>query len=202
MNNVKKILKNTFLILFSIIISFFIYRFITINLLDFIPFVITNKIPLYISIVLVQSIIIFIILLGIINNKLDSFSKKLLWLQYFIILLFLLFGRNIGVKGVELNILNSSKSWLSNSYNVVITIANLLMYMPLSLNFTNKNPKKIIPVMLFLIIIFESIQYMLSLGVFDVGDIILNIIGFIIGLKVFKSKSMTKLKNIFQINKE
>lgn len=56
--------------------------------------------------------------------------------------------------------------------------------------------------MLFLIIIFESIQYMLSLGVFDVGDIILNIIGFIIGLKVFKSKSMTKLKNIFQINKE
>ncbi|MFR4584852.1 hypothetical protein HF846_04915 [Clostridium cadaveris] len=202
MNNVKKILKNTFLILFSIIISFFIYRFITINLLDFIPFVITNKIPLYISIVLVQSIIIFIILLGIINNKLDSFSKKLLWLQYFIILLFLLFGRNIGFKGVELNILNSSKSWLSNSYNVVITIANLLMYMPLSLNFTNKNPKKIIPVMLFLIIIFESIQYMLSLGVFDVGDIILNIIGFIIGLKVFKSKSMTKLKNIFQINKE
>ena len=198
MNNVKKILKNTFLILFSIIISFFIYRFITINLLDFIPFVITNKIPLYISIVLVQSIIIFIILLGIINNKLDSFSKKLLWLQYFIILLFLLFGRNIGFKGVELNILNSSKSWLSNSYNVVITIANLLMYMPLSLNFTNKNPKKIIPVMLFLIIIFESIQYMLSLGVFDVGDIILNIIG----LKVFKSKSMTKLKNIFQINKE
>lgn len=142
MNNVKKILKNTFLILFSIIISFFIYRFITINLLDFIPFVITNKIPLYISIVLVQSIIIFIILLGIINNKLDSFSKKLLWLQYFIILLFLLFGRNIGFKGVELNILNSSKSWLSNSYNVVITIANLLMYMPLSLNFTNKNPKK------------------------------------------------------------
>ena len=202
MNNVKKILKNTFLILFSIIISFFIYRFITINLLDFIPFVITNKIPLYISIVLVQSIIIFIILLGIINNKLDSFSKKLLWLQYFIILLFLLFVRNIGFKGVELNILNSSKSWLSNSYNVVITIANLLMYMPLSLNFTNKNPKKIIPVMLFLIIIFESIQYMLSLGVFDVGDIILNIIGFIIGLKVFKSKSMTKLKNIFQINKE
>ena len=202
MNNVKKILKNTFLILFSIIISFFIYRFITINLLDFIPFVITNKIPLYISIVLVQSIIIFIILLGIINNKLDSFSKKLLWLQYFIILLFLLFGRNIGFKGVELNILNSSKSWLSNSYNVVITIANLLMYMPLSLNFTNKNPKQIIPVMLFLIIIFESIQYMLSLGVFDVGDIILNIIGFIIGLKVFKSKSMTKLKNIFQINKE
>lgn len=194
----KEKAKNFLYIILAIVISFFIYRFLTIRLLDFLPFVIENKIPLYISVILIQSIIIYILLKAIINNELNKSSIIMLSIQYFLILAFLLFGRTIGLKGIELNIFNSFKDWFDDSYSLIVSIANILMFVPMGFFFKDKNKKISIFIMLFCIITCEGIQYIFSLGFFDIGDIVLNLIGFIIGITFFKSeffKNKIILKN-------
>lgn len=198
----SKILRNFLYIIISVVISFFIYRFITIRLIDFLPFVINNPIPFYIIIVLFQAIIIYIILNGIQNNELDNKSKKMLWIQYFIVVIFLLFGRNIGSKGVELNLFIAIKDWFSDSFSIVITIANFLMFIPLSFFFRNKNLIYSILSIIGIVFCIEIAQYLLSLGILDVGDILLNCLGFLLGRLFFKSKLVSKYERFLEINKK
>lgn len=197
----SKILKFFLYAIISLVISFFIYRFITIRLIDFLPFVIDNPIPFYIIIVLFQAIIIYIVLNGIQNNELDNKSKKMLWIQYFIVVIFLLFGRNIGVKGVELNLFIAIKDWFSDSFSIVIAIANFLMFIPLSFFFRNKSFIYSILSILSIVFCIELTQYLLSLGIFDIGDILLNCLGFSLGRLVFKSKLFSKYERFLELNK-
>ena len=103
-----------------------------------------------------------------------------------------------GLKGIELNIFNSFKDWFDDSYSLIVSIANILMFVPMGFFFKDKNKKISIFIMLFCIITCEGIQYIFSLGFFDIGDIVLNLIGFIIGITFFKSeffKNKIILKN-------
>ncbi len=195
----KEKFQNFLYLLSAIIISFFIYRFLTIKLLDFIPFVARNRLPMYISVIAIQSIVIYILLKAIIKNELDRSSKIMLFIQYIVILIFLLFGRNIGVKGIELNLLNSIKNWFDDSYSIIVSLANILMFIPMGFFFKNKDKKKSIFIMLLCIFCCESIQYIFSLGFFDIGDIILNLTGFTFGLMFFKSQF---IKNKFILYKK
>lgn len=183
--------KNILIALISVVISFILYRFLLLKIIDQLPFYAGEYQFLYFVIILLMlSAFVFIILRGMINNKLDNLSKKLLWFQYFFVLCFLLFGRNVGFRAMELNLVNSIKSWVSDSFSIVVNIGNLLMFMPTAFFFKEKSFKFSICVMTCIFVMCELLQYTFALGAFDVGDLLLYILGFTISFFFAKKCKM------------
>lgn len=184
----KKIGKEVGYIFLSMIISFFIYRFITINFLEYVPFNPYYRSLVYIGTVLFQGILIYIIIKARVDNTISKKNIKILWFQYLFCVLFLLFGRGAGVRGINLNLIIAIKEIFNDSYNVVIAIANILMFLPCGYLFKGKKTLKSIFIMLIVLVGIESLQYIFSRGMFDIGDITLNIFGFYCGFLIFNNR--------------
>lgn len=185
---IMKIVKNILIYIISIVISFVLYRFVLINLIDQLPFYVGEyQFVYFIAIIFMLSVFVYIVMNALLNNQLDNISKRILWIQYFFVIVFLLFGRNIGCRGIEFNLIDSIHAWCSDSYSVVVSMANGFMFIPMAYFFKEKTYRLSIPIFCCMAIVCELIQYIFSLGFFDVGDILLYIIGFIIGLFLVKS---------------
>ncbi|EPY2275201.1 VanZ family protein (plasmid) [Clostridium sp. FAM 1755] len=187
----KKVLKNVAIICISLVVAFLFHREITVELIANYIFITDNNIQtiIYTGILLIQFLCFYLIINQIINQKIDKVSYKILWFCYFVVLSFLLFGRTRGVQGFNSNPLDFIESFKSNKDSVIITIMNVLFFIPIGYLFRNK--KYIISFISILIICLsiESIQYMFSLGIFDIDDIIFNTIGFYIGYLSCKNKN-------------
>ena len=105
-------------------------------------------------------------------------------------------------RSVELNIIQSSKDWIKDSYSIVIALMNILIFLPSACFFRKKTFKFSLITMFFIILGCEFIQFLLSVGIFDVGDIILNLLGFFIGLKIFKSNFVSKYLPFIAIDEQ
>ena len=92
----------------------------------------------------------------------------------------LLFLKNIGTQGLSLNPLSFARELYWGSH--FVPIMNLLMFIPLGLLFSSRLSN----LLLCLLTLFsvESIQYFGYLGVFDLGDITLNMLGILIGTAI------------------
>lgn len=113
-----------------------------------------------------------------------SFSLKLLkidYVAYFILLFFFLFFKSIGLRGITLNPLSFIVDFLSGQ--AFETFFNLIFFIPLGLllNYKKISFSKSILVSIIGIIIIEAIQYVFSLGFFDLGDVVTNTVGIIFG---------------------
>ena len=175
--------------LFFLIISFFIFRWFY---LDVMYFRIASYIGSHGLVILENPIIALIIfILGsfflastLFQLLYRNFNYNLLKLNYsfyFILLLFFLFFKSVGIKGITLNPFSFIQDFLlGQSFEV---IANILFFIPLGLlfNFKNISFRKTILISIFSIAIVETIQYIFSLGFFDTGDIVTNVIGVISG---------------------
>lgn len=107
------------------------------------------------------------------------------------------FGYIIGVITVILirnkydNIINNDfylfdwiKLVFKNKIVFINVIGNLILYVPLFIFMKNK-----VIALLLLILILELLQYIFRLGVFDIIDIALNIVGVLIALIIYKIKN-------------
>ncbi len=99
---------------------------------------------------------------------------------YFLSLFYLLFLKNIGIQGISLNPLSFAQELHWGSH--FVPIMNLLMFIPLGLLFSSRMSN----LLLCLIALFsvESIQYFGHLGIFDLGDIVLNMLGLLVGTAI------------------
>ena len=190
----NKILKISLNVLLSIIVSFVIYRFITIRLIDLMPFNQDYLIYVYLGVNIVQAILVFIILNSIYNRKINKVSIIAIGILYFIVLIFVLFIRKRGVQGYELNLMISASSWASNSHNMFIAFMNSLLFLPFAYIFRNIKISKGIISGIVIIILCEIAQYIFSLGIFDVGDIVLNSFGFILGIFLWRLIAPSKIR--------
>lgn len=147
-----------------------------------------------ISIILIMSFVLFTLTRIIYTQKINLTSIKIIYVLYIIILIYALLFKNFGVRGINLNIL----SFISDTINIdsKTPILNILIFIPLGALFKFDYKKLII----FIIAIFivEAIQYLFSLGFFDVGDILTNTIGFIIGNTLHDSQIGKKVLNIIK----
>lgn len=185
----NKTLRVALNVVLSIAISFIIYRFMTLRLIDFIPFNQANQsylISIYIGVNLVQAIFIFIILNSIYSRKISKLSIISVGVIYFIGLIFVLFGRKVGVQGYEFNLFISFDSWISSAHNIFIALINALIFLPFAYIFRGVKSLKAIMIGMCIITLCEVAQYIFALGIFDIGDIVLNSFGFILGLFLFK----------------
>ena len=133
--------------------------------------------------------LVIIILLGyfvyaflklLLTRKLKKQTLLLLYFIYFLALFYLLFLKNIGIQGLSLNPLSFARELYWGSH--FVPIMNLLMFIPLGLLFSSR----ISNFLLCLIALFsvESIQYFGHLGIFDLGDIVLNMLGLLVGTAI------------------
>ena len=194
-NKLKKIISNVALIFICILISYMsCYKF-----LDNVILSISMSSNIFVAARIILALALFIFIKFIINKKVNSKYIDLLICLYFILILMLtLFKNDNGWTGnINLNLLEVFKDIKSSSNGLILLVGNICMYIPIGIYIEYRffNKKNTLKIGLFLIYIFliELIQHIFKKGVFDIDDIILNLIGFLIG--VFLVKGIKKLKN-------
>lgn len=112
------------------------------------------------------------------------FTRKIYreWLIFFSFLylsflIYLLFLKNIGIRGMELQLFSWVKDLISG--DPMIVLFNFLMFLPLGwiLPLSWKSSCLVILSVLGV----EWIQYFFYLGIFDLGDVFVNTCGFLLG---------------------
>ena len=194
-DKLKKIISNVALIFICILISYMsCYKF-----LDKVILSISMSSNIFVAARIILALALFIFIKFIINKKVNSKYIDLLFCLYFILILMLtLFKNDNGWTGnINLNLLEVFKDIKSSSNGLILLVGNICMYIPIGIYIEYRffNKKSTLKIGLFLIYIFliELIQHIFKKGVFDIDDIILNSIGFLIG--VFLVKGIKKLKN-------
>lgn len=172
----SNLLINIVCLIISIILALIIgYKFI-----DQILFI--SYFPYIINIILrfIAAYIFYLTIKWIIYGKINYFHKHILFIIYIIFMLYgLIFSRPqmtyqnpINIK--HLNIFNQP---------VLLTITNMIMFVPLGLYLKNNKFKFIIIILSSIAI--ETIQLISKRGIFDIEDIILNSLGAIAFILIF-----------------
>ena len=138
------------------------------------------QVLLNLVIIVLLSYFVYAFLKLLLTRQLKKQTLLLLYFIYFLALFYLLFLKNIGTQGLSLNPLSFARELYWGSH--FVPIMNLLMFIPLGLLFSSRLSN----LLLCLLTLFsvESIQYFGHLGVFDLGDITLNMLGILVGTAI------------------
>ncbi|CYW70085.1 teicoplanin resistance protein VanZ [Streptococcus suis] len=124
-------------------------------------------------------------------------SRLTLWFFYTcygLLLVYLLFFKSMGVRGVNWDLLSTFSQELF--LNPAILVFNLLLFLPLGLLFSFSWEK--LSLFVGAILLVEACQFFFSLGFFDLGDILLNTSGFALGNFLGQSAIAHSFKNRIQ----
>ena len=103
--------------------------------------------------------------------------------------------KNIGTQGLSLNPLSFARELYWGSH--FVPIMNLLMFIPLGLLFSSRLSNLLLCLLTLFTV--ESIQYFGHLGVFDLGDIALNMLGILVGTAIHQlPQFQTVIKKILR----
>lgn len=127
--------------------------------------------------ILIMSFVLFAVFRTLYTNKLDIRLVKIIYVLYFVVLIYSLLFKNVGLQGANFDLVSFVKD--SIFIDAKAPLLNILIFVPAGALFSFKYRR----IVLFLssIIALEVIQYIFHLGFFDVGDIFTNVIGFIVG---------------------
>jgi len=134
------------------------------------------------------AICIYLFFDSIFRGKKITKNRKIILLIMYIVFLLTMTMKPVFFRGYNL------KPFMFMEYikvfprQMIIVIANLLMYIPIgsSINyFTNLKIWKVILISVLFIVVIECLQYILLLGYFDIDDIMLNTLGIILGYFLF-----------------
>ena len=182
-NPVLNIIK----ILLGIISGYILYYYV---LMDVVAMFLHNKQELYIItslVVLLLSIVgcIFIIYM-VTGAKINPTVFKIVVVTYFILLLYIFFGRRSLERQFIVNIFASIKELTTDSELLLQFILNIIVLMPIAYFFKNKGV--IFTELIFLAISFgiEIMQYLTARGFFDIIDILCYMIGMNLAYLFFK----------------
>ena len=176
-----KTLSNILLGMLSLALSYWFYRG---HLEQYVHYIAHYgsyfQVLLNLVIIVLLSYFVYAFLKLLLTRKLKKQTLLLLYFIYFLSLFYLLFLKNIGTQGLSLNPLSFARELYWGSH--FVTIMNLLMFIPLGLLFSSRLSN----LLLCLLTLFsvESIQYFGHLGVFDLGDITLNMLGILVGTAI------------------
>ena len=181
MTRVLKILSDVLLGIISFALSYWFYRGYLEQYVHYIAHYGSYfQVLLNLVIIVLLSYFVYAFLKLLLTRKLKKQTLLLLYLIYFLALFYLLFLKNIGIQGLSLNPLSFARELYWGSH--FVPIMNLLMFIPLGLLFSSRLSN----LLLCLLTLFsvESFQYFGHLGVFDLGDITLNMLGILVGTAI------------------
>ena len=177
-------MKEKILFLFDLIVSlilgFIINYFITSNILTiFFQGIQSLYILLSMIVLAIQILFIFIILRLCRTKKINNYIVKLLFVCYICIMIILLFGREIRDRAISMSI---SPLFNFSDFQVLFqNIFNVVLFLPIGYLFKSTSNKYIVLYAFINVIAIEVIQLLTNRGVFDICDIILNMLGILIG---------------------
>ena len=177
----EKVLSNILLRIISLGFSYWFYRG---HLEQYVHYIAHYgpyfQVFLNLVIIILLGYFVYAFLKLLLTRKIKKQTLLLLYFIYFLSLFYLLFLKNIGIQGVSLNPLSFTLELHWGSH--FVPIMNLLMFIPLGLLFSSRMSN----LLLCLIALFsvESIQYFGHLGIFDLGDIVLNMLGLLVGTAI------------------
>ena len=176
-----KTLSNILLGILSLALSYWFYRGYLEQYVHYIAHYGSYfQVLLNLVIIVLLSYFVYAFLKLLLTRQLKKQTLLLLYFIYFLALFYLLFLKNIGTQGLSLNPLSFARELYWGSH--FVPIMNLLMFIPLGLLFSSRLSN----LLLCLLTLFsvESIQYFGHLGVFDLGDITLNMLGILVGTAI------------------
>ncbi|CAD0150816.1 Glycopeptide antibiotics resistance protein [Streptococcus thermophilus] len=177
----EKVLSNILLRIISLGLSYWFYRG---HLEQYVHYIAHYgpyfQVFLNLVIIILLEYFIYAFLKLLLTRKIKKQTLLLLYFIYFLSLFYLLFLKNIGIQGLSLSPLSFAQELYWGSH--FVPIMNLLMFIPLGLLFSSQMSN----LLLCLIALFsvESIQYFGHLGIFDLGDIVLNMLGLLVGTAI------------------
>ncbi|MGT2715032.1 VanZ family protein [Streptococcus respiraculi] len=128
-------------------------------------------------IILVMSYSVFVFVSFFYQETVSRKKIRVLYVLYFVCLAYLLFFKNLGIRGFEPNPIETLRDIQAGSS--FVPLMNILMFVPLGTLITDKKH-------FFLACLgvtgVELTQYLFSLGICDTGDIVLNSVGILIGI--------------------
>ena len=191
-----KTLSNILLGILSLALSYWFYRGYLEQYVHYIAHYGSYfQVLLNLVIIVLLSYFVYAFLKLLLTRKLKKQTLLLLYFIYFLALFYLLFLKNIGTQGLSLNPLSFARELYWGSH--FVPIMNLLMFIPLGLLFSSRLSN----LLLCLLTLFsvESIQYFGHLGVFDLGDITLNMLGILVGTAIHQlPQFQTVIKKILR----
>lgn len=179
--NRKKICLNIAVILFSVVIGYLFYYYISMDMINqFYPVSEENGLVLYLC-----HIVFFLVLLKVIFGiEITKVDKVLSSIMYFTILYMAMFDRfELAERKINLN---PFQGFFDEGF--IQMILNILVFIPfysvLTWFLTLDKTKSLLLFIVFVFLI-ESYQYISMTGIFDVTDILLNLVGYFCGIKVY-----------------
>lgn len=123
-------------------------------------------------ITLILTYFTFILMHLVYTNKITSLTVAVSYFIYLMILIYVILLKNIGIQGYSFNPLSFISDFTSGSH--FVTIMNLVMFIPLGFIFRPSKENFILA--FFGLLTIETAQYVFHLGIFDLGDITLNLL--------------------------
>lgn len=197
-----KILKHIVIFLISCVISIFVCY----NSFDNIVFNVSQSNVVYIGMRILLAFGIYNLTISFINKKIKTYQINTVMILYIMFILSLSFFRgNYGHSSslstaINVNPLNIIKDFKNSDNTFLLIIGNIFVYIPIGIYFRYlnkiKNNKNLIIIFVLCIILIETIQYVFRMGVWDINDIILNTLGFSIGVIIINKLYTRKNHNI------
>ena len=163
----------------NLILSFLVCRwiFMTFLFFQFSTIFMTYDVIPTLAAILLMTAFCFNILRLIYKPKISRSTLYFFYCSYILLLIYLLFFKSIGVQGFNWNLFSTFTQDLF--LNPAVLVFNLLLFLPLGLLVPFSWKK--LTLFIGAILTIEVCQYAFSLGFFDLGDILLNTIGFVLG---------------------
>ena len=191
-----KTLSNILLGMLSLALSYWFYRG---HLEQYVHYIAHYgsyfQVLLNLVIIVLLSYFVYAFLKLLLTRQLKKQTLLLLYFIYFLALFYLLFLKNIGSQGLSLNPLSFARELYWGSH--FVPIMNLLMFILLGLLFSSRLSNLLLCLLTLFTV--ESIQYFGHLGVFDLGDITLNMLGILVGTAIHQlPQFQTVIKKILR----
>ena len=191
-----KTLSNILLGILSLALSYWFYRGYLEQYVHYIAHYGSYfQVLLNLVIIVLLSYFVYAFLKLLLTRQLKKQTLLLLYFIYFLALFYLLFLKNIGTQGLSLNPLSFARELYWGSH--FVPTMNLLMFIPLGLLFSSRLSNLLLCLLTLFTV--ESIQYFGHLGVFDLGDIALNMLGILVGTAIHQlPQFQTVIKKILR----
>lgn len=128
-------------------------------------------------ITLILTYFTFILMHLVYTKKITSLTVAVSYFIYFMILIYVILLKNISIQGYSFNPLSFISDFTSGSR--FVPIMNLVMFITLGFLFRPSKENFILP--FFGLLTIETAQYVFHLGIFNLGDVTLNLLSIGIG---------------------
>ncbi len=175
---IKRSFINVLLVFLSFLASSWFYKTYLISYAYYISNYGTDfAVALNVIITLILTYFTFVLLHLFYTRKITSKTIILSYFIYIFSLVYLILLKNIGMQGYSLNPLSFLTDIMNGSR--FVPIMNVLMFIPLGFLFPLTKENLLFS--LFGLLMIETCQYVFHLGIFDLGDVTLNLLSIVIG---------------------